>query len=240
MKKPLIGIVGRVGTKDNGVEIISVFDTYRKAVIQAGGNPILILPPQNISYHEQKSYSNIPLLLNQEKEMLEYQLSLCDGIVSPGGYMIFNYDRFILEYTYQHNIPTLGICLGMQAMCHNFKQESLIKKEACVEHNCPDLNYCHDVLISPDSNLAKIVETKELKVNSLHSHSVKSSGIFQTIGLANDGTIEAIEDPNKQFQLGLQWHPERMITYDENAKKIWNEFIKEAKIYQERRKNNNF
>ena len=32
--------------------------------------------------------------------------------------------------------------------------------------------------------------------------------------LSEDNLVEGIEIPNKEFMLGVQWHPESMISYD--------------------------
>ena len=45
-------------------------------------------------------------------------------------------------------------------------------------------------------------------------------------GISNDNVIECIEDENKRFFLGVQWHPESMYNYDLNSRKIFDYFIK--------------
>lgn len=225
MKKPIIGIVGRISFNESHTELMSVFDTYRKAVIACGGNPIIILPPQNISYYSQKSYKETPKMTEEEENMLLDQISMCDGILSSGGYRMFNYDRFILEYAYKNNIPTLGICLGMQIMCHEFQNTSNMKQEEYKNHKQEDGTLCHDVMINKDSKLYKIVGKEKIKVNSLHLHSVSSSGIFDPVATSTDGLIEAVEAKDKTFYLGVQWHPEKLIDIDESARKILTEFI---------------
>jgi putative glutamine amidotransferase len=44
-----------------------------------------------------------------------------------------------------------------------------------------------------------------------------------------DGLIEAIELPDKDFVLGVQWHPEKMVKYDVYANKIIDGFIEKCK-----------
>ena len=51
MYRPIIGIVGRA-TKDNEDKSnISTREEYRKAILDLGGIPILILPPQDMYYY---------------------------------------------------------------------------------------------------------------------------------------------------------------------------------------------
>lgn len=49
--------------------------------------------------------------------------------------------------------------------------------------------------------------------------------MFRVVGVSPDLLIEAIENKNAVFQVGVQWHPERMFSYDEGAKKIIEAFI---------------
>ena len=43
--------------------------------------------------------------------------------------------------------------------------------------------------------------------------------------ISDDDVIEAIEDKNKDFFLGVQWHPETMITYDKLQQELFNYFV---------------
>jgi len=44
--------------------------------------------------------------------------------------------------------------------------------------------------------------------------------------ISKEGYIEAIEDPNKNFFIGVQWHPESMIEYDEKQNNLFKYFVK--------------
>ena len=47
-----------------------------------------------------------------------------------------------------------------------------------------------------------------MTVNSSHHQAVDSPGDLAVTGRAEDGTIETCEDPEADFCLGVQWHPE--------------------------------
>ena len=53
-------------------------------------------------------------------------------------------------------------------------------------------------------------------MNSAHHQAVKILGKgLQINATSPDGVVEGIEDPTKKFCLGIQWHPEFLITnYD--------------------------
>ncbi len=47
----------------------------------------------------------------------------CQGIILPGGANYHDVDFKIAKYLHEKNIPTLGICLGMQIMVLAFKDK---------------------------------------------------------------------------------------------------------------------
>jgi putative glutamine amidotransferase len=47
-------------------------------------------------------------------------------------------------------------------------------------------------------------------VNSFHHQAIDDPGSFTVVGRCpDDRVIEIIEDPDRSFALGAQWHPER-------------------------------
>lgn len=235
-KKPIIGIVGRPDiTKDDDM-IMSVGEAYRKAVIKKGGLPILILPPQDVIYEEIRP-KELVRLTEQEKDDLIEVISLCDGIILPGGHKWYEYDVFICDYAIENNIPLLGICMGMQLMgqIDNIKSklvvETNIKKDTTINHNQKDVQYVHKVNIDVNSFLGSILGESAIEVNSRHNYHIEHANLFKVSAHSEDGLIEAIELPANVFALGVQWHPERMIEYDKNAEKIFEKFINRTRKY---------
>ena len=201
--KPIIGVVGRTGVSKEKHKIYSIYDDISKSIYNSGGIPICITPTKNI------------------KEIL----SICNGIIFQGGDEFTNYELEYLKYAYENDIPTLGICLGMQLM-----STFLGGKEYNVEnHKVPNKKYVHKIIINENSKLYKIINKKEIYVNSRHKTGISTPKC--TISATSiDGVIEGIEDNTKRFFIGLQWHPESMISYDENSKKIFEYFINISKI----------
>ena len=66
-------------------------------------------------------------------------------------------------------------------------------------------------------------------VNSRHNEHIDSVDNFVVSAISEDGIIEAIEDKNKNFVLGIQWHPESMLDYDIYACDIYKYFINKCK-----------
>ena len=67
----------------------------------------------------------------------------------------------------------------------------------------------HGVVVSGDSLLAKLMGV-DFTVNSTHHQGVSNPGSLSVSATAeHDGLIEAVERPDLEFCLGVQWHPER-------------------------------
>ena len=225
--KPIIGIIGNEDYSYLNRNSIGVFENYRKAIIKYGGVPILILPPQEINYHETSTKNNLNLN-EDEKQILIAQIKLCNGIVIPGGHKIFKYHKFICDYCNKNNLPLLGICMGMQTMC-DYNNDNLNIKIENELHKSED-DYVHKVEIKKNSKLFDILNEKEILVNSFHNYKVPNSGSYE-ISATCDDVIEAIEKKEDLFNIGLQWHPEKNYDKDLNSKKIFISFIEAAKLY---------
>lgn len=227
---PVIGIVSRVEYPGDTGKLV-VNDEYRRAIVKFGGNPILILPPQIIDYGKTKC-SDIPSLTDEEIEMLIQQLSMCDGIIMPGGFKMLNYDFFILDFAIKNDIPILGICLGMQVMA-NYKRAvwNEINDPNGINHRVESGELVHHVNILKDSKLFSIIGESHFKVNSLHNYHVLPSEYYKTVCYSEDGLIEGIEYSGCNFNIGVQWHPEKMLD-SVVSNKLFSSFINAASNYK--------
>ena len=85
----------------------------------------------------------------------------------------------------------------------------------------------HEVNIKKNSKLFQIIKEHKIKVNSAHHQSVKKIGEnFTASAYASDEVIEAIEHTQHPWCLGIQWHPEFLITDADIA--IIKDFINHA------------
>ena len=145
-----------------------------------------------------------------------------DGILLTGGDKVGRLDYFLIKYAIDNNLKLLGICQGMQSMALYGSEDSLVEI-GNLSHN-KYKNYCHNVKLS-NSKLKDILNKEVVEVNSYHKQKVLNSYYFKVVGMSDDGIIEAVESNNNIFQIGLQWHPEKMIDYDNNSKLIFDYFI---------------
>lgn len=179
----IIGIISRSQNISNK-EFIGCYINYVKKVKRNNISPIIIPEDSDISI-----------------------LSICDGIIAPGGDNVSEFDKLVLDYVIKHNIPYLGICLGMQVMA-----DSLIKTSNHYLNN-------HIVYLNKNSLLYKIYKCDRLLVNSRHKDKINKTK-YNVSAFSHDDVIEGIEVKNKKFIIGVQWHPE-----DLSDNKLFDYFI---------------
>ena len=145
-------------------------------------------------------------------------IDICQGFILQGGDDLEVADLKLIKLLYEKDIPLLGICLGMQEMATLFGG-----KEINIDNHLKS-DY-HEVNIVRDSLLYKMINTPKILVNSRHKAMIYNTNL-KICGKAYDNVIEAVEDSDKKFFLGVQWHPENMYAYDLNSRKIFDYFIK--------------
>ena len=130
------------------------------------------------------------------------------------------FERALLAESQRRNVPTLGICFGMQLM-NLARGGSLIQflpehpRENPIEHrklDDADWSRRHPVRLA--GALADCVGAGEAMVNSSHRQAVGRLGNgLEAVAVAPDEVIEGIADPSMPLFLGVQWHPERLAEH---------------------------
>lgn len=205
----IIGIIGRPAIIDGNNVVIAYKDLCDK-LFSYDVFPVCLIP----SINDDLTFNNEDLL--KLKEMI----SFCHGIILQGGEELNNFDIEIVKYLYDKNIPVLGICLGMQIMGKAFN--GTVLNDA---HHDISKDYVHYVKINKDSKLYSILENDYIFVNSKHNDRVYQTDL-DVAGYFGD-VIEALEDREKDFFIGVQWHPESLK--DINSDKLFNTFIETCK-----------
>ena len=192
-----IGIIGRIN--DNKItynrEILDVIYNYNCA-------PLCI---------------SLRFLEDYEKEFntIKPLLDKCDGFILQGGSDFYDIDILIVKYLHSKNIPTLGICLGMQTMGCAF--EGFLDS---IDNHNSNLKYVHNIIIDEKTKLFQIIKKKEIMVNSRHNDYLVTTNLDKS---SFSNVIESVEDSNKDFFIGVQWHPESIM--DENSVLLFNNFF---------------
>jgi putative glutamine amidotransferase len=109
------------------------------------------------------------------------------------------------------DVPLLGICRGMQVMAvaaGGLLEQHLPDRVGHDDHSPSDGVYgSHRVTTVAGTRLSSLLGD-EAEVPSYHHQSVLTHPGFVAAAWAADGTLEAMEDPDRPFCLAVQWHPE--------------------------------
>ena len=129
-----------------------------------------------------------------------------------------NFELLAAEIMLNQNKPVLGICGGEQLINVLYKGSLIqhipdeIKNPIEHEQKNPRHEPGHSVRIQDNTKLHSIISTNDIMVNSAHHQAIKNPGNGLIVNaLSADGIIEGIEDPTKNFCIGVQWHPEFFI-----------------------------
>ena len=199
-------------------------------------------------------FGAIPFPIFHENSLNNTLIKILDGLVITGGNFDINpklyaenngssrnlkdkrtnFEVGIFQKFLETTKPILGICGGEQLMnvasggslIQDINQS--IQTKIYHEQQNPRNEVSHEISITRNSKLYNIVKSEKIKVNSAHHQSVNNLGKdFISSASALDGIIEAIEHVKHPWCLGLQWHPEFLITKADIA--IIEDFVSHAK-----------
>lgn len=127
------------------------------------------------------------------------------------------------------DLPILGICRGLQIL-------NVYHRGTLIQHLSPSDPHdvaaedkgapAHEVAIEAETQLAGIANTHRWRVNSRHHQAAQKIGdnLRVSARAADDGTVEALERPNKRFVVAVQWHPEDQVPRDAEQLKLFHAF----------------
>jgi len=212
--KPVIGVTtylteARFGAWE--LETALVPASYVKAIEGAGGRPVLVPPSENA---------------------VEETLDALDGLVFSGGSDLdpetYGQDPHpetkevhperdraelaLLEAALARNTPVLAVCRGSQVLNVALGGDLVQHLPEVVgdekHKHTPGRFADHDVMLERGTRLSALLG-KRAPVKSHHHQGFGRLGSgLREAARAEDGTIEAVEDPSKRFALGVLWHPE--------------------------------
>ncbi len=214
--KPLIGLTAyreqaQWGVWSQGADLLPA--SYADAISRAGGVPLL-LPAAT-----------------DDPDAAAAVVERLDGLVISGGADVDPahygeqphartgaarpdrdaWELALLTSAAAANLPTLGVCRGMQVMA--------VASGGTLDQHTPDL-VGHDEhnpqpgvfgdieVTTSDESVLHTILGPAVTVRCHHHQSVHSHPGYVATAWAPDGTLEAMEAEGSRFCLGVQWHPE--------------------------------
>ena len=203
---------------------------YVRAVEQAGGRPLLVPPAE---------------------DAVEETLDALDGLIVSGGNDVDpsaygapphpetggtrpERDRAelaLLEAALARDMPVLAVCRGSQLL-NVARGGDLVQHLPEVvghERHRETLGVFaeHGVEVAPGTRLRSLVgDRAPVKSHHHQGFGRVGEGLRET-AWADDGTLEAVEDPEQRFALGVLWHPEE----DEDGP-LFAGLVAEARAYR--------
>lgn len=202
---------------------------------------------------EKSGATPLMLPLTDNPEELEYFAKTCDGILLTGGndvapamygeadsgkcgYICELRDKMearLFRLALKYDKPMLGICRGHQIMnvClgGTMWQDLPSERPSDVIHHMdyPYDRSSHEINIVKSTILHDIVGKDRIGVNSCHHQAIKElSPKLRVMAAADDGIIESVCMPDRNFVVGVQWHPEFSYLKDPISMKIFAAFVK--------------
>jgi putative glutamine amidotransferase len=195
-----------------------------------------------------------PLLVPPSLDGIDETLDAVDGLVFSGGSdldpelydqrphaetfgIVHERDRAelaLLEAALARDMPVLAVCRGSQVL-------NVVRGGDLVQHlpdvvgdethkRIPGTFADHDVTLEGGTRLGSLLGERAPVKSHHHQGFGRLGEGLRVAAHADDGTIEAVEDPERRFALGVLWHPEA----GEDGK-LFEELVREAREYRESR-----
>jgi putative glutamine amidotransferase len=249
-RQPLVGIPSDVAHYD-GLEFHSAGDKYLRALMDCSNALPVIIPAMGEG-------QDVSALLERLDGVL---ITGATSNVHPpqyGGKPSASHEPYdqgrdsltlpLIRAVLERNMPIFCICRGFQELNVVFGgtlETEVQGKAGHLDHRAPEsddvtVRYAtsHPISIEPGSLLHTILKKSGTMVNSVHRQAVGKLGIgLKAIARAPDGVIEAIalDQPSKNFVLGVQWHPEFRAKENPDSVRLFEAFGKAMQSYAEKR-----
>lgn len=126
--------------------------------------------------------------------------------------------------------PVLGICRGAQLLnvCRGGSLTQDLRRVRRHTSNRRSLLPLKHLVVEPDTVLRELLARPEARINSLHNQAIDRLGDgLKVSGRDQDGIVQAVEDPDYPFLLGVQWHPEFLL-YARSQRRLFRALVAAA------------
>jgi putative glutamine amidotransferase len=233
MSKPVIGITtyltpARFGDWDEEAALIPA--AYVRAIETAGGRPLLV-PPSTDAIEE--TLDRLDGILLSGGPDLDPELygqethSETNGIEPERDHA----EIALLRSALERDMPVLAVCRGSQVLNVALGGDLVQHLPEVVgdekHKHTPGEFADHDVVLVQGTRVQEILgDHAPVKSHHHQGYGQLGKGLREA-ARAEDGTIEALEDPSRRFALGVLWHPE---AGEDSA--LFDALVEEAREYR--------
>jgi gamma-glutamyl-gamma-aminobutyrate hydrolase PuuD len=232
--KPLIGITtyitsARFGSWEEVTSLVP--QDYVRAIEHAGGRPLLVPPSEDGIEETLDAFDGVifsggsdldPEMYGQEAHPETY------GIVEQRD----RAELALLEAALARDMPVLAICRGSQVLNVALGGDLVQHLPDVVgdqKHKHTPGEYAdHEVDVHPETRLGSLLGERAPVKSHHHQGFGRLGEGLQEAARADDGTVEALEDPSRRFTVGVLWHPEAG-----DDLRLFEELVAEAERYRE-------
>ena len=179
------------------------------AVLLAGGRTVQLSPADPVStraFHGvviTGGHDVDPVLYAQESKVLPHYDPDRDAFESA-----------IIDDALARHLPLLGICRGAQLLNVRLGGDLHQDLRSHRRHTSQRRTILpiKTLLVERGTLLFDLLGSECSRINSLHNQSIDHLGRgLKVCGRDLDGIVQAVEDPDRPFLLGVQWHPEFLL-----------------------------
>jgi gamma-glutamyl-gamma-aminobutyrate hydrolase PuuD len=211
--KPVVGITTYLtraawGAWDMDAALVPA--SYVRAVVRAGGVPLLVPPGAAVD----ETLGAVDALVFSGGSDLDPELYGDVAHAETAG-VVRERDEFelgLMQAALERDVPLLAICRGSQVL--NVARGGGIEQHLPdrvgheLHRETPGVFSSHPISVIGKTRLASILGDGT-QVKSHHHQGFGEVGAgLREAARAEDGTLEALEDPERRFAVGVLWHPE--------------------------------
>lgn len=238
--KPCIALIAStLYTPEPGGTIIDkpasyVFRDYVEAVRIGGGYPFIVPLLDDPDFvPDILGYFHGLLLLGGEDVRPERFSGIPDDRLGRTDALRDSAEFTALKLALERDLPVLAVCRGLQvlnvAMGGSLIQDLPTDRPSEIDHSSSppgEPDHYHEITFEPGSTIGAWYARPTIRVNSSHHQAIDRLGTgLRVAATAPDGIIEAVEAPDHEWVMGVQWHPERMIAQSAEQLELFEQFI---------------